>query len=329
MTLLSAAPSFLDLVTLAAANPVEHVINHPFWPPERRFGDGQWWIWSAHMGNLVLSALILIPLMLYVAKCIAPGPESMGNERFIPRNKFAHTIEVICIYLRDVTVRPLLGERTDKFMPFLWTLFFFILVNNLLGLVPLLDLVHMLNSDWRAQHRAPIGGTATQNLFVTGALAVVAALVINIAGVRGLGLGPYVKHLTAGTPAYLWPLMVPLEVLGTFIKPAALAIRLFANMTAGHILLATLFMFVGMGLRSGLLVGVPVGLVSILGGIAILFLEIFIAFLQAFVFMFLTTVFVSMLSPHEHHDHDADHPERPAHHVGDERLLHGAHVPAH
>src|SRR5690606_6817820 len=106
------------------ANPVEHVVNHPFIKTE-----GGWWIWSAHMGNLVLSALILIPLMLYVAKCIEPGPASMGNERFVPRNKLAHMIEVICVYLRDVTVRPLLGERTDKFMPFLWTLFFFILIN--------------------------------------------------------------------------------------------------------------------------------------------------------------------------------------------------------
>jgi F-type H+-transporting ATPase subunit a len=252
----------------------------------------------------------------------------MGNERFIPRSKFAHLIEVVCIYLRDVTVRPLLGDRTDRFMPFLWTLFFFILVNNLLGLVPILDLLHLLVPDWQRAHIAPVGGTATQNLFVTAALAIVAAGVINISGVRGLGLGPYVKHLTAGTPFYLWPLMVPLEILGTIIKPAALALRLFANMTAGHVLLATLFMFAGMGLRAGLM-GIPVTLLSLVGGIAILFLELFIAFLQAFVFMFLTTVFVSMLSPHEHHDEDHEHPEHPPHHVGDERLLHGAHVPAH
>jgi F-type H+-transporting ATPase subunit a len=316
--------SFLNFVPsslLGAANPVEHVVNHPFWVTE-----GGWWLWSAHMGNLVLSALILIPMMLYVAKCIEPGPASMGNERFVPRNKFAHLIEVICVYLRDVTVRPLLGERTDKFMPFLWTLFFFILINNLLGLVPLLDLVHLLVPAWRENHIAPVGGTATQNLFVTAALAIVSALVINIAGVRGLGFGPYVKHLTAGTPPYLWPLMVPLEVLGTFMKPFALALRLFANMTAGHILLATLFMFVGMGLKAGFLIGAPVGIISILGAIAILFLETFIAFLQAFVFTFLTTVFVSMLAPHEHHEHDHGHPP---HHVGDERLLKGAHVPAH
>jgi F-type H+-transporting ATPase subunit a len=317
--------SFLNFVPsslLGAANPVEHVVNHKF------ISINGWWVWSAHMGNLVLSAIILIPLMLYVARCIEPGPASMGNERFIPRNKFAHLIEVICVYLRDVTVRPLLGERTDRFMPFLWTLFFFILVNNLLGLVPLLDLVSLISPTLYAEHRSPIGGTATQNLWVTGALALVSAMVINIAGVRGLGFGPYVKHLTAGTPAYLWPLMVPLEVLGTFIKPIALALRLFANMTAGHILLATLFMFVGMGFRGGLFIGVPIGLVSFLGGVAILCLELFIAFLQAFVFMFLTTVFVSMLSPHEHHDHEHED-GHPPHHLGDERLLHGAHVPAH
>lgn len=302
---------------LAAANPVEHVVNHPFYVTE-----GGWWIWSAHMGNLVLSALILIPLMLYVARCIEPGPETMGNERFVPRSKLAHLIEVVCVYLRDVTVRPLLGERTDRFMPFLWTVFFFILINNLLGLVPILDLIHLFVPAWQKAHIAPLGGTATQNLFITASLAIVSALVINISGLRALGVGEYLKHLTAGTPVYLWPLMVPLEVIGTLVKPAALALRLFANMTAGHVLLATLFMFVSMSLRGGLVVGAPVSLLSAIGAIAIMFLETFIAFLQAFVFMFLTTVFISMLAPHEHHDHEHEHAE---HHPGHA----GSPVPAH
>lgn len=319
MTFVNPLPIFL-----AAANPVEHAVNQPFWVT-----PGGWWVWSAHMGNLVVSALILIPLMLWVARSIAPGPESMGADRYLPRNKFAHTIEVICIYLRDQAVKPLLGARTDRFMPFLWTVFFFILINNLLGLVPIADLLHLIDGLLGGHYVSGLfGGTATQNIWVTGALALVAAVVINIAGVRSLGIIEYMKHMTAGTPWYLWGIMVPIEVLGVIIKPAALAIRLFANMTAGHILLAVLFMFVGMSLRSGLLVGVPVTLVSGIGGIAIMFLELFVAFLQAFVFMFLTTVFVSLLSPHAHDEHH-EHPEYPPHHDADERILHGTAVAAH
>jgi F-type H+-transporting ATPase subunit a len=139
-------------------------------------------------------------------------------------------------------------------------------------------------------------------------LAAIAGLMINVAGVKELGVVGYLKHLTAGAPIFVWPLMITIEIAGTFIKPIALAIRLFANMTAGHILLAVVIGFVPMSLGAGLAVGVPVTLVSVVGAIAIYFLEIFVAFLQAFVFMFLTTVFISLLSHHGHEeDHDPHH----------------------
>ena len=134
-------------------------------------------------------------------------------------------------------------------------------------------------------------------------LAFVSFLVINIAGIREMGIKGYLKHLTAGAPVFVWPLMIVIEAAGIFIKPVALAIRLFANMTAGHILLATIFMFVGMAIEAGLAIAVPVTLISAIAGIAINFLELFVAFLQAFVFMFLTAVFISML---ENHDHEHD-----------------------
>src|SRR6185436_16513533 len=98
------------------------------------------------------------------------GPESQGARRYLPRNRFAHLIEVICVYLREEIVRPMLGSRTDRFMPFFWTLFFFILLNNLLGLIPLLDLHNLVASqvapDLIERHEAWIGGTLTQNIFV-------------------------------------------------------------------------------------------------------------------------------------------------------------------
>lgn len=305
----------LATVLLAADNPVEHVINHRMWVNE----DG-YWLWSAHVGNLILSGIIVVLIGLLVAGQIATGPASQGARRYVTRGSFAHMIEVICSYLRDETVRPLLGSRTDKFMPFLWTVFFFILVNNILGMVPILDVLHLASTDLKAHHSAPFGGTATQNIWVTGALAVIAGLVINIAGVRELGIGGYLGHLTAGTPWYLWPLMVPLEILGTFIKPIALMIRLFANMTAGHILLAVLFGFAGTGIQllakgGGMAaVGGGVTIASALGAMAIYFLELFVAFLQAFVFVFLTTVFISQLSHHDHdHEHDHEHGHEHAH----------------
>lgn len=299
------------MVLAAGNNPLSHVIPHPFVVAE----DGTW-IWDTTVGNLLLSGLILIILGPWIAKKIGTGPESQGHDRFVTRNPFAHMIEVICTYLRENTVRPLLGDRTDGFMPFLWTLFFFILVNNLLGLVPILDALHLINKDWKAEGISPFGGTATQNLAVTGVLAFIAFLVINISGIRQLGIGGYLHHLTGGAPAYIWPILVPVEILGIFIKPVALAIRLFANMTAGHTLVATLFMFVGLAANLSFILSGPITVISVVAAIAIYFLEIFVAFLQAFVFMFLTTVFISQLA--HHHDHEHDHHEEypPAEPVG-------------
>ncbi len=289
-------------VTLAAADPVAHVINHKAVVNEDGF-----WIWSAIQTNMILSALILIVLGLIVAASVKTGPDAQGHKRFITKNPFAHMIEVICAYLRENTVRPLLGKRTDKFMPFLWTLFFFILINNLLGMVPLLDAYHLVDKEAKAAHMSWIGGTATQSIYVTAALAVVSAIMINLAGIKELGLGGYLKHLTAEAPIFVWPIIIPIEIMGTFIKPVALAIRLFANMTAGHILVAVLLGFAGAsGFGSdNLALGLPIGIVSTIAVIAIYFLELFVAFLQAFVFMFLTTVFISLLE--HHHDHDHEH----------------------
>lgn len=290
-------------MTLAAGSPIDHVVNHGFW-----YSQGGWWLWSANMTMLILSGIICILVGLWAAKKIDTGGEGEGNDRYVTKNPFAHTLEVMCIYLRDEVCRPLLGDKVDRgmMMPFLWTLFFFILTNNLLGLVPLLDIAHLINPDWKKAHVSPIGGTATQNIFVTGALAVVAALVINFSGVRELGIKGYIGHLTGGAPWYIWPILVPVEIAGIAIKPIALAIRLFANMTAGHVLVATLFMFVGLGVAAGGALALAIPAISIVGAFAIYFLEIFVAFLQAFVFMFLTAVFIAQLQHHDH-EHEEGH----------------------
>lgn len=296
-----------------AADPVAHVINHAWAVNEDGF-----WIWSSAQTNMVLSALILLFVGTVVAKSVGTGDESQGHWRFVTRSRFAHMIEVICGYLRESTVRPLLHARTNRMMPFLWTVFFFILVNNLLGLIPILDIHNVIAGkiapDVVAEHRAFIGGTATQSIWVTGALSIIAGFMINWSGIRELGIGGYLKHLTAEAPIFVWPIIIPIEIMGTFIKPIALAIRLFANMTAGHILVAVLLGFAAQGFTSDSpLIGFPVGVVSSLGVIAIYFLELFVAFLQAFVFMFLTTVFISLLEHHGDHDHNHTHEGQPAH----------------
>ncbi len=309
----------LNAMTLAASDPAQHVYNHVFW----RSADG-WWLWTGNQGNLVLSALILILGGLWVSSKVKIGPASQGTDRWVTTSRLAHMIEVICVYLREEVVRPLLHDRTNKLMPFLWSIFFFILINNLLGLVPLLDILHSIQrimwlatdgaSGEASPHTAFVGGTATQNIWVTGVLALVAALVFNGAAVARLGIGGYVKHLTADAPFFVWPLIVPIEFFGqVFIKPVALAVRLFANMTAGHILLATLFMFAGQVWGQKFILQAPVTLVSVVGGMAVMFLELFVAFLQAFVFMFLTTVFISLMDHHEEHGHEHEHGHAPGH----------------
>ncbi len=288
---------------LAFANPAEHVYNHVY----LKSADGTW-LWSGNQGNLVLSALILIGVGAWAAKKIGTGPASEGTSRYVTSNKFAHMIEVICVYMRDEVAQPLLGSRTAKLMPFLWTIFFFILVNNLLGLVPILDVIHLFSPSLKASHATPIGGTATQNIWVTGVLALIAAVFFNVVAVRRLGIGGYLKHLTAGAPFPASVLLFVLELASQLvIKPFALAMRLFANMTAGHILLATLIGFAGSVVKESLVVQGPVTLIAIIGGFGIMLLELFVAFMQAFVFTFLTTVFIALMDHHEEHGHEHEH----------------------
>jgi len=156
---------------------------------------------------------------------------------------------------------------------------------------------------------AVVGGTATANIAVNAVLAFFVFLVIQAHGFRELGVKGWLEHLCGGHelvagPKGLWlvvPIIFVVEVLGLVIKPAALCIRLFANMFGGHTLLATLLMFGGMtwaGTQNGLATA-GVTLASGIFAVLITFMELFVAFLQAFVFMFLSAVFISLMSHHE------------------------------
>lgn len=287
----------MNLLILASENPVEHVIDRPVGPI------------TMHVVNMIVVAVLLVLTLGVAAKAIATGPSTMGNERYITKGRFAQLIEVFVAYLMENVVRPQLGEKANRFAPFLLTIFFFILYNNLLGLMPLMDLQHLLGLE-----HPVIGGTATGNIAVTAALALITFVVIQINGVRSLGLPTYLKHYLGGAPPLLAVIMVPVEIMGTFIKPFALAVRLFANMTAGHVLLATLLMFCTLGLKAlGVVFGGGITVASVVASVPIMFLELFVAFLQAFIFMFLSTLFIAQLSHHHGDDHEHDHGHAGAH----------------
>ncbi len=296
----------------AADDPTGHSKDIILWS----IGDTP--VLTMHMLTLLLAAGLFLWLMNIVGNAMQTGPETDGNERFITKGRFAQMIEAMICWLRDEIIQPILGARvTRTYLPYLLTVFFFIWFNNILGLIPLLDLQHLIGAvGWGDDHFAIIGGTATGNLMVTAGLAVIAGLVIIAHGFRDLGPKEFFYHLCGGLlPAPplqaiamspIIALVLIIELAGLLIKPTALAIRLFANMLAGHTLLATLLLFTYMAMDQGLgLLGVTsVAVISGVGSIAIYFLEIFVATLQAFIFMFLTTVFISLFTHHDEHEHE-------------------------
>jgi F-type H+-transporting ATPase subunit a len=163
-----------------------------------------------------------------------------------------------------------------------------------------------------------VGGTATSNIAVTTTLAIVSFLVIQVHSFRELGILGWLDHLTCGLTKgskgmlLIVPLIFLVELAGVFIKPAALAIRLYANMLGGHILMATLLLFGTQAMNAGL---GPLGwgsitVVSGIFAVLLTFLELFVALLQAFIFMFLTAVFISLMN---HEEHDEEHADEAGH----------------
>lgn len=299
---------------LAALDPLHHVVDKPVYGTPVKLS----------LVMVIVGGIVTVWALWAASKRIATGPESEGNERYVTKGRLAQLVETIVVYLRDEMLTPVLGaEATRKYLPFLMTQFFFILTLNLFGLFPLLDLQTLIKNlagikvpegaDW-----VFFGGTATASISVTAALALTSFVAIQRHAFKELGFAGWLEHLCGGRdlisgPKALWlivPLIFLVEFLGLFIKPAALAIRLFANMVGGHTLLATLLMFGAMAMQAGMgWLGIgSISAVSGLFAILITFLEVFVAVLQAFIFMFLTAVFISTMSHHdEEHDEHAEH----------------------
>lgn len=287
---------------LASSNPLDHIVQHPLTTVEADWfflltPNGVITVLSDHIMMLITAGVLLL-LFLPRAACKRRGTDEI--DRLIPTG-FASVIELICEYLRKEVAEPVLQQHTDRFIKYIWSVFFFILTVNLLGLLPIAPLSAVFGTH--------VGGTATGNIFVTGTLAATTLTMMIVNGVR-LGGVHYFAHFCPG-PIWLAPLLVPVEIIGLIAKICALAIRLFANMIAGHILLAVLVGFIlsawaAIGAGWALVIAVPV----VLGAVAITCLEIFVACLQAFIFTFLTTIFIGMSVVFEH---DEDHEEAHAH----------------
>ena len=208
------------------------------------------------------------------------GRRARKNPTAAPRG-IQNLLEILVVFIREEVVRPNLptNKLVDKLTPYFLSLFFFILVLNLLGLIP-------------------GGHSATSAIGTTAALAITAFLVVNYTALKEAGIRAWLHHLLGGAPIFLAPIMVPIEIIGLFTKPFALTIRLFANMSAGHIVLLSL---VGLIFFFQTLAVAPV---SIGFSVFIYFLETLVVFLQAYIFTILTAVFVGLaIGDHAHEEH--------------------------
>lgn len=221
----------------------------------------------------ILMLLVFIPLARRIAR---GGP---------PKGKFWNFFEAMLVFMRDQVARPAIGRHdADRFLPYIWTAFFFVLFCNLLGLAPWL-------------------GSPTGALGCTGALAICAFLVCVGAGMKRFGPVGYVlgqvppMDLPWILAIFLKPMILAIELLSLVIKHFVLAIRLLANMFAGHLVLAVILGFIAQ--TAGLAIWYGVAPASVLGAVALNLLELLVAFLQAYIFAFLSALFIGM-AVHQH-----------------------------
>jgi len=226
-------------------------------------------------------------LLLVIASAAGASAKKMSTKE-APKG-LANVLESLVDFIGNDVAKPNIGHGYERFMPYLLSVFFFILICNLLGLIP-------------------YSATATGNINVTLTLSVFTFVITQFSAFKAQGLKGYLQHLTAGTHWALWIIMVPIEILGQFTKPFALTIRLFANMTAGHIIILSLF-FISFILKS-YIVAVAV---SIPFAIFIYLLELFVAFLQAYVFTMLSALFIGLATAHSD-SHDGHELEATGHH---------------
>ena len=227
----------------------------------------------------IVSAAMLF-LMIFI-------PLAAKSNGLVPKG-IRNLVESVCVYLREM-VRPLLKEQTDSYIGFIWTVFFFVLSLNLLGMVPSEKIIFLLTG--KMNH---FGGPATADIYVTGAMAAVAFFMTHISGIRRQGLWHYLVNLAPKVPWWIMPIIYFLEAVTMFVRPFTLAIRLFANIIAGHILLAILIGLITI-FKSYFVAGI-----SIFSVVSLSLLELLVAFIQAYIFTFLSALYISFAVQPEH-----------------------------
>ncbi|MFL6232324.1 MAG: F0F1 ATP synthase subunit A [Thermoanaerobaculia bacterium] len=282
------------VLAFLAENPLEHIVTHPMIQRPAHLGwltqGGKITLLDSHIVMMMLAAVLLFLLVPFSVR----RRRGTGEVDSLVPTGAGNAIEAICEYLRNQVAKPALGEYTDRFIKFVWTIFFFVLTVNLLGLLPISS-IKLLG--------AHIGGSATANPWITGTLALITLGMIVVNGVR-LGGKQFFAHFSPG-PLWLAPLLIPIEVVGLFARVFALIVRLCANMVAGHVLLAVLLSFILSAAEKSVGGALGVAVPVVPGSVAIMLLEIFVAFLQAFIFTFLTTLFIGQSIVFHHHDDHA------------------------
>jgi F-type H+-transporting ATPase subunit a len=264
-------------ILLAASDPLDHVVQHKIFAIPLGAYE---LVFTNHMLMMIVAAVIMLLVF----------PRIAARKGIVPTG-FRNLFESICVYLRDEMARPILGAKTDAFIPYIWNIFFFILFMNLLGMIPIDGILKLVSLGHIQGH---FGGTSTGNIWVTGGLAVLSFLMIHVNGIREQGAMPYIKNFIPHVPLLLVLPMYVLELVSSLIKPCALAIRLFANMVAGHTILAA---FVALGVASGSFL---YGGVAVIASTLFSLLELLVAFVQAYIFTFLTVMFMGAAMHPEH-----------------------------
>jgi len=227
----------------------------------------------------VVAGLLMLVIFIWLGRKVRSGQPIRG--------RLGNFFEVMLVFLRDEVARPAIGRHdADRFLPFIWNVFFFVLFCNLLGMLP-----------W--------AGSPTGSLSVTGALAGITLATVIGAGM--LKFGP-VGFWTSMVPhmdlpkvlaVFLVPMLLAIEIVGLAIRHGVLAVRLLANMFAGHLVLAVIVGFIAATAQSFIALWLGVTIASVLGAAALSLLELFVAFLQAYIFAFLSALFVGMaVHPH-------------------------------
>jgi F-type H+-transporting ATPase subunit a len=231
---------------------------------------------TKHVVMLLLAATIVTLVLLTAASSHKRHSHAVGHPK-----GFAAGIEAMVLYIRNEVILPNVGHHGNAYVPFGLTVFFFILTANLLGLIP-------------------YGSTATGNISVTATMALITLIVVEVSGIRAQGAGYlntifyWNKELPILMRVLMFVIMTPVEILGKFAKPFALAVRLFANMTAGHIVVLALIGLI-FTFKSWAIAGGP-----FIMAVLIMMLELFVALLQAYIFTLLSSVFIGLIREGAH-----------------------------